>query len=141
MARDDLEEALQSVKERLAHEVELRAKEGKEFADRLKEVHFAYLLVGVGYVAHLRNSLKEHDGILLPTTLHSIDGAARSGSARMAMLSRRSVHRLLVTHLPYAPRVFSMGCGSAVYCCIRRTPHNSSKLTVLSMLRRCVCVM
>lgn len=80
LARHDLEEALQGVKERLAREVELRAKEGKEFADRLKEVYFAYLLVDVGCVTHLRHSLKEHNGILLSTTLHSIDGAARAGS-------------------------------------------------------------
>lgn len=40
MARDELKEELQGMKERLAHEVELRAKEGKEFADRLKEVYF-----------------------------------------------------------------------------------------------------
>lgn len=38
MAREDLEKELRSLKQRLAREAELRAKEAKEFADRLKEV-------------------------------------------------------------------------------------------------------
>lgn len=38
MARDGLEEQVRGLKERLARESDLRAKEAKEFADRLKEV-------------------------------------------------------------------------------------------------------
>lgn len=48
LARENLEEELQGVKQRLAREVKLRAKEGKEFVDRLKEVQFASLSMALG---------------------------------------------------------------------------------------------
>lgn len=38
LAREDLEKQLRSLKQRLSREAELRAKEAKDFADRLKEV-------------------------------------------------------------------------------------------------------
>lgn len=54
-AKDELEEELRRLKQQLSREAELRAKEAKEFADRLKEV---LVLSGIhAFASHLPQNM------------------------------------------------------------------------------------
>lgn len=53
-AKDELEGELRRLKQQLSHEAELRAKEAKEFADRLKEVHFVHALGAIHIFVGIR---------------------------------------------------------------------------------------